>query len=184
MKKIILVLLVLIPGISFAQTKDTTCNVAVGFELDALPYITGGYYGSAWVGYKHMRYRAIVTKINTPEFVLQDGFTNNKIQAYTVIADYFFKPNFEKFWVGAGIEYWDGNIQSDAKLSTEKYKNWIFTVGGGYVWKFYKNFYVNPWAAAHIRIAGDTKVTVDGKEFKPALFTPEFSVKIGWCFNP
>ncbi len=157
-------------------------NTTVGFEVDVLPYITGGYYGSAWVGHKHIRYRAIVTKVTTPEFYLKDGFINNKIQAYTLIADYFFKPNFEKWWVGAGLEYWNGKIQTDAKISTAKYNNKIFTLGGGYVWKFYKNLYLNPWAAGHLRIAGNSKVFVDSKDYKPPIFTPEISLKVGWHF--
>jgi hypothetical protein len=163
----------------FAQTQQQT---TVGFELDALPYITGGYYGSAWVGHNKLRYRAVVAKINTPDFAVPDGFTNNELQAYATIVDYFFKPDFEKWWVGSGIEYWKGKIQSDLQVSTESYDQTVFTLGGGYVWKFYKNFYLNPWAAVHLRIAGDKKVLVDGEEFKPAFFTPEASLKIGWHF--
>ncbi len=59
--------------------------------------------------------------------MLEDGFTENKIHAYTLITD--------KWWVGAGFEYWKGQIQTDAKLSVSKYENVIFTTGGGYVWK-------------------------------------------------
>ncbi len=140
------------PGICQIKTKT------IGFEIDALPYITGGYYGSVWIGNNHMRYRAIITKVNTPKFMLKDGFTENKIQAYTLIADYFFKPNFQNWWVGAGFEYWRGQIQTDAKWSVSKYDNAIFTTGGGYVWTFYKNFYLNPWAGIHLRFAGDNSV--------------------------
>ena len=49
--------------------------------------------------------------------MLEDGFTENKIHAYTLITDYFFQPGFQKWWVGAGFEYWKGQIQTDAKLS-------------------------------------------------------------------
>ncbi|MBA4056575.1 MAG: hypothetical protein C0490_17805, partial [Marivirga sp.] len=111
-----------------------------------------------------------------------DGFTNNKIQAYTGIVDYFFKPKFERWWVGGGLEYWKGSIQTGAKLSSAKYSNTIITVGTGYVWKFYKNFYLNPWAAIHVRVAGDDSIMVDGEEFKPSALTPEVSLKIGWHF--
>lgn len=157
-------------------------KATIGFELDVLPYVTGGYYGSIWLGRGHFRYRAIVTRITTPEFLVEDGFTNNEIQAYTAIADYFFNSEFRKWWVGAGFEYWKGKIQTDAKRSTVKYDNTIFTVGTGYVWKFYKNFYLNPWAALHTRIAGDSKVMVDDEEYSPSVITPEVSIKIGWHF--
>lgn len=157
-------------------------KINIGLETDALPYITGGYYGSLWIGHKHFRYRAIITEITTPEFFVEDGFTNNKINSYTAIVDYFFKPGFKKWWVGAGVEYWKGSIQTDAQISTAKYSNTIVTAGTGYVWKFYKNFYLNPWAALHVRVVGGDKVKVDSKEFNPPVITPEVSLKTGWHF--
>jgi hypothetical protein len=115
--------------------------------------------------------------------MLKDGFTNNKMMVYAALADYFFKSAPEKWWIGSGFEYWNAEIQSSQKRSTVKYNNTMFTLGGGYVWKFCRNFYLNPWAAAHLRIGGDKSVMVDGKEFKPSLLIPEGSLKIGWHFN-
>ncbi|WP_147415865.1 hypothetical protein [Ulvibacterium marinum] len=160
------------------QVKETT----VGFELDALPYLTGGYYGSVWVGHNHFRYRVVVANLEMPDFFVEDGFTNNELQAYAVIVDYFFKPELKGWWVGTGLEYWDSKIQTDAELETADYNNTVFTLGGGYVWKFHKNFYLNPWAAAHLRVAGDKDVPVDSSIFETPLFTPEISLKLGWHF--
>jgi hypothetical protein len=168
--------------ICHAQQNDAKQSKVFGFELDALPYITGGYYGSVWIGYNKIRYRAVVAHINTPDFAVPDGFTNNELQAYAAIVDYFFQSGFKKWWMGSGIEYWKGKIQTEAQLSTATYYQTVFTFGGGYVWKFYKNFYLNPWAAVHVRVAGDTKVIVDGEEFTPSFLTPEASLKIGWHF--
>lgn len=185
MKKYLLLLSILCAVKVNAQPLyDTTKNKkSMGIEADILPYITGGYYGSVWVSHNHFRYRAVVTSVTTPGFMVKEGFTNNKMMVYTLLADYFFKPSVEKWWIGGGFEYWDAEIQSDLKQSTVKYSNYIATVGTGYVWKFYNNFYLNPWAAVHARIGGDKRVMVDGKEFKPALFTPEASLKIGWYFD-
>jgi hypothetical protein len=145
MRKFITVLCVLIISFSYCQTDNQLTNkTTMGFEVDALPYITDGYYGSVWVGHNHFRFRAVVAKVETPDFFVKDGFTNNEIQAYAVVVDYFFKPDFKGWWTGGGLEYWDSKIQTDAKLETAKYNNTIFTVGGGYVWKFYKNLYLNP----------------------------------------
>ncbi|PWL39830.1 hypothetical protein DKG77_03100 [Flagellimonas aquimarina] len=159
-----------------------TKNTKVGFELDALPYITGGYYASVWVGHDHFRYRAIIARAETPDFVIKDGFTNNEIKAYAAVVDYFFKRDFKGWWIGTGLEYWDSKIQTDAKLNTANYNNTIFTVGGGHVWKFYKNFYLNPWVAAHLRLAGDKEVVVDESTYDTQLFIPEISLKLGWHF--
>ncbi|MFN8336361.1 MAG: hypothetical protein U0U09_14630 [Cyclobacteriaceae bacterium] len=178
MKSTLVSLFLLLMVISAQSQQNRKINI--GIEIDALPYITGGYYGSLWIGHEHLRYRAIITEITTPEFFVEDGFTNNKINAYTAIVDYFFKPDFRKWWVGVGLEYWKGSIQTDARTSTSKYENVITTAGTGYVWKFYKKFYLNPWAALHVRVAGDNKVMVDSQEFNPPVITPEVSLKIGW----
>ena len=164
-----------------AQTQPTH-NSTVGFEVDLLPYLSGGYYGSVWVGHNHMRFRAVITQITSPDFIVESGFTNNRIQAYTAIVDYFFRPNYEKWWIGSGFEYWKQSIQTDAQTSTAYFDNTIFTLGGGYVWKIYKNFYLNPWAGIHIRIGGPGNVPIDGEEYKVPELTPEISVKIGWHF--
>jgi hypothetical protein len=183
MRKLMVIFGVLLSTFANGQQDTSATTHAIGFEVDVLPYITGGYYGSVWFGHNHMRYRAVIAKVTTPDFIIGDGFTNNKIQAYAFITDYFFKPNFEKWWIGVGLEYWKGEIQTDAQLSTAKYDNTIFTIGGGYVWKISGNLYINPWAAGHIRIAGDSKVMVDNMEFEPNVFTPEVSLKFGWYFN-
>lgn len=183
MKFICLLGLTLLTCSLYSQEKAASRrSVTIGIEADALPYITGGYYGSVWLGQKHVRYRAIVTKLTTPGFLVEDGFTNNRIQSYTGIVDYFFKPDFKKWWIGAGLEYWKGSIQTDAKISRATYNQTILTLGTGYVWKVYRNFYLNPWAAVHARISGDRHVTVDNQEFEPSKVTPEVSVKVGWHF--
>ncbi|MEL6812304.1 MAG: hypothetical protein AAFP76_13320 [Bacteroidota bacterium] len=170
-------------SLAFGQADATTeKKTTVGFELDAVPYIFKGYYGSIWVGHGHFRYRAVLTKIETPDFILEDGFTNNEMKVYAAIVDYFFKPDFNGWWIGPGIEYWDAEIQTDAQLETAEYENVIFTLGGGYVWKFYKNFYLNPWIAGHLRIAGDKEVSVDQSLYETRLFIPEISLKLGWHF--
>ena len=169
--------------LGFGQNADNPAETKVGVEVDVLPYLTGGYYGSIWAHKNHFRYRAIITQVTTPEFMVKDGFTNNEIKSYALIADYFFSPKFEKWWIGTGFEYWDAQIQSDLKLSTAKYDNYMITVGGGYVWNFGKNFYLNPWVATHFRLEGDSNVMVDGSKFNTPAFVPEVSLKVGWYFD-
>jgi hypothetical protein len=183
-KTFCLIFFILIFSNGFSQQKKDSIAKAptIGFEIDLFPYLTGGYYGSAWIGYKQMRCRLVITSETTPQFLVPDGFTNNKIHAYALIADYFFKPGFKAWWVGSGFEYWSGQIQTDAKVNTADYDNVYFTIGGGYVWKFYKNFYLNPWTAGHFRIGGDKEVMVDGQKFSPPAILPEISVKVGWSF--
>lgn len=183
MKHILFLLGIFVTSSLWGQNNKKSAAISIGTEIDALPYLTGGYYGSAWISKNHLRYRAVVTQITTPDFALQDGFTHNKMKVYALIADYFFKPRVDQWWIGAGVEYWDAEIQTDAKLEVAPYQNYVFTLGVGYVWKFYRNFYLNPWAAVHMRVGGDERVAVDDAIFKPTFLTLEGSLKIGWYFN-
>lgn len=183
MKNYLLFVLLCCAVLTSGQTTDQKPGLALGTELDILPYITGGYYGSVWASNNHFRYRAVITQVTTPDFMLEASFTNNEMMVYAALIDYFFAPRPEKWWIGSGFEYWDAEIQTTELNTTEAYSNTMWTLGGGYVWKFYKNFYLNPWAAVHLRIAGDQSVIVDGQEFEPAWFVPEASLKVGWYFN-
>lgn len=185
MKNSILIIIVILTSNIWGQQINMDSLITkqtLGTELDLLPYVSGGYYLSEWYGIDQFRFRAILTKTTVPEFVLADGYTNNKLNVYAFITDYFFKKNFEGFWVGTGLEYWDSQITYEAENQTSSYNNTVFTLGGGYVWKFYDNFYLNPWVAFHYIIAGDKEVQVGSSTFKPNLFTPEVSIKVGWHF--
>jgi hypothetical protein len=81
----VLLFLTIVPNAN-AQQCD---SIKYGVELDALPYLTGGYYGSAWVGYKNLRFRLVAAKAETPSFVVADGFENLDTKAYAFIVDYF-----------------------------------------------------------------------------------------------
>jgi hypothetical protein len=158
-------------------------KLTVGFEIDVVPYITGGYYASVWVGFKELkqRVRPVASRVNIPGFLYNDTFSRNTINSYGIFTDYFFKPGFEKYWIATGIEYWDGEIEDNFK-NTGKYNEWVFTLGFGYVWNFHKNFYLTPWIAGNIRIAGDEEIIVGEVLHIISLVTPELSLKIGWHF--
>lgn len=157
-------------------------RTTIGFELDALPYITGGYYGSIWLGHDRIRLRPVVAKTTLPSFVVQDGFDHADVRAYAIIADYFFRDNFRGFWMGAGAEYWRNSVERTLNGATASWDNTIATLGGGYVWTLAGNFYVNPWGAVHLIIAGHSDLQVGGATYSPKRLTPELSLKIGWHF--
>ncbi|MCK9281914.1 MAG: hypothetical protein M0P71_14910 [Melioribacteraceae bacterium] len=185
MKNSILITIILFTSTLWAQQINSDSLITkqtFGTELDLLPYISGGYYASAWYGIDQFRFRTILTKTTVPQFAVAEGYKDNKLNVYALITDYFFKKNFEGFWIGTGLEYWDSQITYEAENQTSSYNNTVFTLGGGYVWKFYKNIYLNPWVAFHYIIAGDNEVKVGSRTFKPNEFTPEASIKIGWYF--
>jgi hypothetical protein len=160
------------------ETKKTT----VGFELDALPYLSGGWYGSAWVGRDRVRIRPVVASTELPSFLVEEGFSDAKVEAYALIVDWFFRDDFRGFWVGAGAEYWKNGVTNETDGGTAEWSNTVATVGGGYVWKISGNLYVNPWIAGHLIVGGPTSVTAGGATYHPKRFSPEASVKLGWHF--
>lgn len=155
---------------------------SIGFELDALPYLSGGYYASAWYGVNHFRYRGVVANTQIPEFALCSCIQEHQLNAYAFIVDYFFKPQFSGWWVAAGYEYWDNWIIEKEETEQVYYSNSVITVGGGYVWHFWKGFYLNPWAAGHIIVSGNGPINMGDWDYYPRTFTPEVSLKLGYNF--
>lgn len=187
MKIIIYAVLLLVCIVPNTNGQDIAASAeiekpVVGFELDALPYITGGYYGSVWSGLNQFRLRGVIAEVNVPSFATEKDFKRKKIKAYALIIDYFFSKNFEGYWLGTGFEYWDSSIKNDTETAAAAYKNTVFTIGGGYVWNFYKNFYLNPWVAGHSIISGDKEIIVGSSTYRPQEFTAEVSIKAGWHF--
>jgi hypothetical protein len=94
------------------------------------------------------------------------------------VVDVFFKDGFSGFWVGPGLERWNGDVTEKSSGLRQGYRTDIVTVGFGTIWRFSRHVYLNPWAAVHVPIGGDTKV-----EFTASTFdigpTPEASVKLG-----
>ncbi len=184
MKKLTIILL-LITSVIYSQTNNSDSRIRVGLEIDALPYLTGGYYFSAWGGYNNFRLRGVFTNFNSPSFIIPDGFEKQKTDAYTLLIDYFPASNkneFEKWWIGAGFEYWENSVINSSDNITGNYDNLILTIGGGYVWKIWDNLYLNPWAAGHFALSGTEEKRIGNDNFEPKVFLYEASLKLGWYF--
>lgn len=176
MKKYLsLIIFNVLPNISMAATD-------YGVELDALPWLTGGYYLSGWYGKDHLRYRGVVANIKVPDSFIDEGFKDKDITAYAMIVDYFPRRNLTGIWYGAGLEYWQSKITNKTDNATAEYDNTVFTVGLGYVWQLTESIYLNPWAALHIVVAGDKDITVGSQTYQQETTTPSGSIKLGWQF--
>ncbi len=161
-------------------------RVALGLEVDLLPTglsAVGGQLGgggNVWAGYERMRLRAVGSQIYFPPGSLTPpGFENRQLTVAAGIVDYFFAPGFDGPWLGAGFEYWWNTIGSPSGPATASWSSWVFTLGGGFVWKVWGNLYLNPWAAAHLLLSRP-EVTHHGATWTPAPLSAEVSLKIGW----
>jgi hypothetical protein len=153
-----------------------------GVELDVLPYATGGWYGSLWYGFGHLRLRGVVSEVNPPDFTIEGDFTNAQTRAYALIVDYFPRRDRTALWLGAGIERWENSIEHPEEVARGQYDTVMATLGVGWIWRLGDHVYVNPWAAGHLRVAGDDQALLGSRLYAPDRFVPEASVKIGWRF--
>ncbi len=177
----VILLLFLVSFEAHPQSRRTRSYIGIGVEADPVPFLTGGYFGSAWYGYGRLRGRLIVANRIVPRIFIPSGFSNNKVQQYSVHGDYFLQNNnFEALWISLGAEFNDGSVEYESTGETAEYTNYVINLGIGYNWKFYRDFYLNPWFGLHGIAAGDTKVQVGDEEFNPPTITPELTLKIGW----
>lgn len=186
MKKTLIVVgfMTLFTAFSFAQTGSNKPEnkTTVGLEADAVPYLLGGYHGSVVVGYNQWRFRGVFVGLTTPNSLLDNGFKDNKIKVGALIVDYFFQPDWKKFFVSTGVEYLNGNLSHENVAATSNYNGILWTAGAGYVWKFYKNFYLAPHVAFTLRVSGDSQVAVGAFTQKLPSFQPEGGLRLGWHF--
>lgn len=170
------------------QTDSLKTKQTVGVAIDLLPPImsatTGnfGYSAQLWYGYKKFRVRGVIAGFQMPDKLMgNDDFKNLKTTATALISDYFRKNNFKGWWLGAGVEMWNNTITSKTTSLDYCFKDFVATAGSGYIFKVYKNFYVEPWGAVHC-VLNNEKVPVGTAEYQTKRFQGEVSLKVGWHF--
>jgi len=171
-----------------SETDSLKITQTVGVAIDLLPPImsaaTGnfGYSAQLWYGYKKYRFRGVIAGFTMPDKLMgNDDFTNLQTTATALIFDYFLKKNFKGWWFGTGVELWSNTITSKSDNQDYDFKDYVATAGSGYIFKVYKNFYVEPWGALHY-VLNDEKVAVGETEYKTKKFQGEVSLKVGWHF--
>ena len=182
MKKLLLLLLSLLPLLSTHAQSNGPDRLQFGLELDALPYATGGYFGAAWVGKDLWRMRALTAFVKKPDWSTKSDFSNHRVHAYALLADRFLKKGWKGWWAGAGLVYWNSTIQTEARQQTAHFKNLLINGSLGYNLTVYKRLYVSPWGSLNLRVAGDKNVVVDDKRFTLPVLNPEASLKFGYSF--
>lgn len=191
MKKIfILVVATIICVNAGAKEKSDSLQIkqTVGFTIDLLPPVLSasagsfGYSAQIWYGWKKLRFRYAIANYSMPDKLMgNDDFTGLKTTASALIFDYFLNYNFKGLWIGTGVERWNGSI--NLKSTNNKYhvNDWVATLGTGYIFKVYKNFYIEPWGAVHY-VMNNESIDVNSFSYKTKRFQGEISLKIGWHF--
>jgi len=175
------------PDLKF-QNDSIVTKQTLGIAIDLLPPIlsatTGhfGYSAQLWYGYNKFRVRGVIAGFHMPDKLMgNEDFKDLRTTATALIIDRFKNYNFKGWWIGGGFEMWNNTITSKIDNNDYNFKNYVVTAGVGYIFKVYKNFYVEPWGALHYVLNNET-VTVDETEYNTKKFQGEVSLKIGWHF--
>jgi hypothetical protein len=170
------------------RTDSIKTKQTVGIAIDLLPPImsaaTGhfGYSAQLWYGYSKFRVRGVIAGFYMPDKLMgNDDFEDLRTTATALIVDFFKNYNFRGWWIGGGFEMWNNTITSKIDGKDYFFKNYVATAGIGYIFKIYKNFYVEPWGALHYVLNNET-ISVGDTEYKTKKFQGEVSLKIGWHF--
>lgn len=170
------------------QIKNDTLvtRQTVGISIDLLPPIMSlvagevGYSAQIWYGYNKFRVRGVLANFYLPDKIMGNkNFSRLKTDAKAVIFDYFLKKDFKGWWIGSGFELWNNQIESKSSLDRFKFKDYVVTLGGGYIFKVYKNFYIEPWGAIHY-VVNNEKIISGETQYNTKRFQGEISLKIGW----
>ena len=107
------------------------------------------------------------------------GFRRATTTAFASIIDYTSGPRFDEWWIGAGVEIWQNTIQHEIASGTARWISTVFTLGGGYIWRFAGDFFLDVWAAAHA-VLNPQSVSLGEFSYDPFPLQAEASVKLGW----
>jgi len=164
--------------------------MAIGFDLDLLPTVLSaangelGYAPQVWLGIDRVRIRLVGAHLEPPDAIAfaPDGFRDPTTTAFAAIFDYTSGPRFDRWWLGSGFELWLQTIGHDGVADDASWTSVVFTVGGGYIWRFSGDFFLDPWAGAHAVLNPQT-ITLGGDDYDPFPLQAEVSLKVGW-FTP
>jgi hypothetical protein len=161
--------------------------MALGFNVDLFPTVISavngklGYAPQVWIGIDRVRVRFVGAHLEAPDaFAFADeGFENPTTTAFAAIIDYTFGPHFDGPWIGSGFEIWQQSIEHDGVAGTARWASTVFTIGGGYIWRFAGNFFLDPWLAAHATLNPQT-IALGPFEYEPFPLIADASIKVGW----
>ena len=168
-------ILILLKDAAYAQSEHAWNG---WFELNVLPYITVGYFGCLWVGKSKWRSRVLTAFVKKPDWSTTKGFRCHVITAYALPLDRFLKDNREGLWTGGGPVL--RNSQIKAEVSDVKYKFSHLLINGslGYNFSLSKHFYISPWTALSLKIAGDKDIVVNTRNYNLPMFNSILSLRL------
>lgn len=166
-----------------------THRTALGFNVDLFPIVASaaqgkfGFSGQLQYAIDHVQLRYVGARMRQPDFIIDaDNFKHLDTTVLALLIDYFWRDDLSGFWVCSGFELWLNEISHNNTSQRASWNNAIWTMGGGYVWKFYKNFFLNPWLGLHLRL-NNPGIELAGARYRPMAVLANGSIKIGFTFE-
>jgi len=177
------------PAADASSNHDAT-PMTLGFTTDLLPIVVSatedefGKSGQVWLGVESLRLRLVGADIFMPDGIsANNGFTNRRITTYAFIVDKCFGEHYDGWWVGSGFELWMNEMEhEDAPGENVEWNNVAWTLGGGYTWRFWNDFFLEPWGAVHVMLS-DPDVELAGRTLDTNPVSAEVSLKVGWSMD-
>lgn len=167
-------------------TRQPALDVAMGFQLDLFPTVVSavngkvGYAPQVWMGIENVRLRLIAAHLEPPDaFTFDDRVVDPNLTAIAATIDRTFGEHFDGFWLGAGVETWLQRARAANGSGEGSWTSGVFTLGGGYIFRFAGNFTLDPWLGVHW-VLNPGSVPVGDVEYTPSAAALNASVKIGW----
>lgn len=159
--------------------------MAVGAQLDLFPTVVSaingkvGFAPQVWAGVKPVRLRLIAAHLEPPDgFTFDDNIVSPKITALAATIDYTFGEHFDEWWVGAGTEAWLQSVEAADGSGKAEWTSGVFTLGAGYIIRFWDHFYLDPWLGVHATMNPGPRQVGD-VEYEPAPVSASASLKFG-----
>jgi hypothetical protein len=141
-----------------------------------------GYAPQIWLGVEPVRLRLITAHLQPPDALTFDpDVIDPTLTVLATTLDYTFGENLDGVWLGAGTEAWFQKARAKDGSGQASWTSAVFTFGGGYIWRFAGNFYLDPWLGLHW-ILNSTRHAVGDVQYSPAALAVSGSVKVGWFF--
>lgn len=118
-----------------------------------------------WLGLGHARILFVGAHLEPPNAFAfaPSGFRRPTTTAFASIIDYTFGPSFDGWWLGSGVEVWQNSIEHVGVATNARWTSTVLTVGGGYIWRFAGNLFLDPWVGAHL-VLNPQRISLGGVE--------------------
>ncbi len=158
----------------------------MGFQLDLFPTVVSaiaGQFGIApqvWLGIRPLRLRLISAHMHLPDaFTFDDDVVDPSLTVVASTIDYTFGHEFDGWWLCSGVESWFQGAAARNGSGRGECTSAIFTFGGGYIWRFFDDLYVDPWLGLHWVLDGQ-RHQVGDVTYSPFPLSINPSIKVGW----